>query len=193
MIVALTGGVGCGKSTVLKYFSELGWSVLDADQICHDIYSSQCAEVKSHFEARWGVGSVDDGSGNIDRKRVADIVFSNSEELDWLNSFFHPLIWNYASLASQSHEYVMFDVPLLLEAGWDSGFDAIVGVWSTIKKQDKRLEKRGWSSNEIQRRIKSQYTSNHKLEHADYGLINNDDSNDLKEQCIYLNNQLRII
>jgi len=191
MIVALTGGIGCGKSTALNIFSELGWQVFDADQVCHDIYESDVIFLRSLFEERWGAGAVGADNNCIDRKRVADIVFSDKNELAWLNEVFHPLIWKRVQSEVAKGCDIMFDVPLLYEVNWDKGFDAVIAVWAPDDQQRERLLGRGMTIEEIKQRIGNQISSDKKLEMADFGLINNSDEENLKEQCIKLNNQLR--
>ena len=193
MIIALTGGIGCGKSTALKIFSEMGWVVFDADQVCHELYLTHHDKLLSEFENRWGEGSVVDEYGSIDRQLVAEKVFSDKDELSWINGIFHPLIWEYAVDAMSTDADIVFDIPLLYEAEWDKKFDVIVAIWSPYEQQLKRLKSRGWSKHDIARRLNTQLAADDKLEKADYGIINNGNILDLKKQCIYLNKKLREI
>jgi len=190
MILALTGGIGCGKSTVSNFFSDLGWKLLDADKICHELYETKADELKQTFESRWGVGAVSDSNSAINRNKIAEIVFSDQCELEWLNSVFHPMILD--SAKSQMGDYdVIFDIPLLYEVGWQNDFDCVIAVWSNRAIQHDRLRKRGWSDEEITSRIESQLESDIKLEKSDFGLINSSSFENLKNQCIKLDKILR--
>lgn len=190
MLVGLTGGIGCGKSTVLKYFSRLNWKTLDADTICHTLYEKK-TEMFSAIHKRWGKRIIRK-DGTVNRKKVSEIVFNDKDELIWLNSLLHPKVLETAKKAAlESKEDVIFDVPLLFEADWKNEFDATIAVWTSKKIQRKRLLKRGWSSAEINRRINSQMPAEEKLEKADFGLVNNSSHSLLFEQCEKLSRQLK--
>lgn len=191
MLVGLTGGIGCGKTTVLKCFSRLNWKTLDADTICHSLYENKTGEIFSAIYKRWGK-CVIQKDGTADRKKIAEIVFNDNHELIWLNSLLHPKVLETAKkTAWESKEDVIFDVPLLFEANWENEFDVTIAVWTAKKIQRKRLLKKGWDSAEINRRINSQMPAEEKLEKADLGLINNSSHSLLFEQCEKLSRQIK--
>ncbi len=191
MKIALTGGVGCGKSTALKMLHELGWKVIDADQICHEIYEKEPELLMDLFGDRWGTENVLSVDGEIDRKKIAQIVFEDEVELQWLNSVFHPLIMDRAEKKIGNENEVIFDVPLLFEAEWDKHFDVVVSIWTNKEIQFSRLVERGWNQKEITRRLESQLSSDKKLELADYGLINSGNIKHLNKQIESLDIKLR--
>lgn len=191
MIVALTGGMGCGKSLALQYFGSLGWETLSADAVSHDIYKDN-DEFKEKLRKRWGNG-VFDGNGAIDRRAVAGIVFAEPAELEWLNGILHPMIRaraekHFAAMPEHDH---MFEVPLLYETGWDTWCDAVVCVWAAPEIVRGRLHGRGLDDAEIARRMRFQMPAEEKLAKADFGLINNGPPEELYQQCKELSTQLK--
>jgi dephospho-CoA kinase len=192
MFVGLTGGTGCGKTTALDCFSSLNWKTLDADRICHEIYSDKESGIQEILRKRWGLGvfSKDD---SLDRKKIAEIVFKDSVELLWLNDLLHPEVLRRASaeVKNSRNKYSIFAVPLLFEAKWEKEFDLTVAIWTDKATQHARLRGRGWSLKEIAERCKWQLSPERKMELADYALINNGSLGFLFEQCEKLNNQIR--
>ena len=88
----LTGGPGCGKSTVAKYFSTLPcWEVLDADRICHEIYTESHSLWCNLLVERWGKDALR-ADGCPDRNFIAQKIFTDEKERLWLNSVLHPEI-----------------------------------------------------------------------------------------------------
>ncbi len=191
MIVALTGGMGCGKSLALQYFAELGWQTLSADAINHEIYKNS-EEFKAGLRGRWG-HHIFDGNGVIDRRAVAGIVFNDAAELEWLNGILHPLIRDHAEgcFAADPAGNHLFEVPLLYESGWHGRYDVVVCIWSNPETVRERLHKRGLDDGEIERRMAYQMTADEKLARADFGLINNGSPDDLYEQCKELSKQIK--
>lgn len=189
MLVGLTGGIGCGKSSAGSYFKRLGWYLIDADEICHSLYETE--EIKLLLRDRWGEAVFTDGVPN--RIKIADIVFSAKIELEWLNSLFHHRVLNYSNkvIAESENEHVMYEVPLLYEAGWEDGFDHIITVWTDKEVQKNRLLKRGMERKDIETRLKNQMSLDVKLDKSDYGIINNQGFDFLHKQCDRINNQIR--
>lgn len=186
--LGLTGGIGCGKSTVLKIFESLGCLTIDTDLICHDIYNNN-NEFKNLVLKRWG-NSIIDKYEKIIRKKIAKIVFRDKNELEWLNNSIHPLISNEVerkvSEASSDFNIIIYDVPLLYEVKWEKMFSSIISVWAPLHTQIERLKARNWTIDEINSRLKSQYSVDLKLELSDYGIINSGSIELLKQQCKYI-------
>lgn len=192
MFVGLTGGMGCGKTTVLECFSKLDWKTLDADLICRGIYEDAKNGVANILRDRWGSGILQ-SDGAINRKKIADIVFSSENERLWLNSVMHPKVLGFVEkeINSGQNEFVFFDIPLLFEARWENKFDATVAVWCDRETQISRLLKRGWDLCEIRRRLDSQTPAEEKLGKADFGLINSGSYSNIFQQCELLSRQLK--
>jgi dephospho-CoA kinase len=192
MIAGLTGGIGCGKSSVLKIFSEMGWVTIDSDKICRELYENKDPRLLSAIRAEWpeSIGA----ENTIDRKKIAENVFNDKVKLELLNSILHPLIKEDADkiINANKEKNIIFDVPLLFEKGRDDLFDVVIAVWTDSKTQYERLNKRGMTNLEIDRRIANQLSSREKLERADYGIINRAGLDALKEQCEKLEKLIRI-
>ncbi len=195
MIVGLTGGLGCGKSTVLEFFNKAGWLTVSADELCHCLYDDSF-EVRSAIREHWG-GEVFDAQGVVDRKRIAAIVFGHNNEaeneLDWLMSLMHPAIYRAATaiINNRGESPVMFEAPLLFEADWDGMCDKTVAIYTESTIRNERLRRlRGFTSLEISRRLRGQITDYEKLHKADYGLINNESIEILQQQCNLLITEL---
>jgi dephospho-CoA kinase len=192
IFVGLTGGIGCGKSSALKCFANLGWLVIDADKICHELYEEKDGTLTDALKTRWSGVIKEDGTA--DKKKIAEIVFGDEKELQWLNSVLHPRVMKKSKdiLAENKASFAMFDVPLLFEARWEKGFDFIVSVWTGLEEQRSRLLKRGWSEKEIELRCSSQISPDEKLEKADFGIINTGSLESLSEQCKILDKKMRM-
>ncbi len=186
MLVAITGGIGAGKSTALNIFKDLGAHTHDTDTIVHNIYQEDC-EVRENIVNRWGKEILLD---NIpDRKKIAQIVFNNQLELVWLNQLIHPKVKQKINELDKSKLYIIA-VPLLYELDWDKDFEKVISVWCTEINQLNRLMARGWSYEECQSRLKAQFSQNKKLELADFGIINDWSEIFLIKQCKKIFKQL---
>ena len=184
MLIGLTGSAGCGKSTALGVFGSLGWRTLDADALCHEIYSEAGSAFAQKVEARWGRSAID-GAGRPDRKAIAALAFREKSELEWLGATLHPEIQRraLASYEASGGKATIFDVPLLFESAWQGLFKAVICVWCEASIQRSRLLERGWDSARIEACLAAQMPSDKKLELADYGLVNNSSLEALKLQC----------
>jgi len=181
-LIGLTGGIGCGKSTALKAFTSLSCTVLDADAVCHELYNEPDGPIIHAVTKRWGGKVIK--SNSVDRKKIANIVFNDSKEREWLNQLIHPLIFERTYQAYRnSKDLLIFDVPLLFEANWEKYFTKIISIWTTPAIQMERLKKRNWSDKEIKARIAAQMSVDKKLERADFGIINIGNLDFLLEQC----------
>lgn len=191
-LIAVTGGIGAGKTTVLEYFRALGAEVLDADQIVHSLYEPGQPAYQEML-SRWGDKIL--GSGRtIDRKAVAAKVFSATHELSWLNGLLHPLVKQAISAAGARTDNLLYcAVPLLYEVGWNLGFAAVIAIWCDRETQLLRLQSRQWSEVEIKQRLSQQLSMDEKLCRSDYGLINNCSLAMLNQQCTQLHRQLQSV
>ena len=155
---------------------------MDADEIAHSLYEPGQKAYNAMLE-HWGRAILADGE-KIDRKAVGGIVFRDPAELRWLNGLLHPLIrGEMKAQASQSSVPVYSAVPLLYESGWESDADAVVCVWCEPSVQHERLLARGWSEDEISRRLASQISADEKLFRSDYAIVTSCSWDDLREQC----------
>lgn len=179
MLIALTGGIGAGKSTVLGIFKSLGAKVADTDLIVHTIYEEN-KQLHAKLKNHWGDKVFKNSKPH--RPSIAEIVFQNKQELEWLNSVMHPLVKLHIQ-AQQSGQISIIAVPLLYEVNWQTEFDKVISVWCNPELQNDRLLSRGWSQKEIDSRIEAQLNQEEKLKRSDYGIINNWSKEFLKNQC----------
>ena len=133
MAVAVTGGIGAGKSEALRAFARHGAAVVSSDEIVHELLRSD-EEVKTAIRDRWGE-RVFDAGGGVDRGRVAQIAFADRRELDWLERLLHPRVvagylrWREELAARPDPPAVcVTEVPLLYEVGGEERFDAVVVI-----------------------------------------------------------------
>ena len=195
-VIGLTGGIGSGKSTVSQLLAELGAVILNADEVGHEAFKPD-TEIWRKVVAAFGRQIVTP-NGNIDRKKLGNIVFGNPESLSQLNQIMHPRM--YALVKAQLEEYrrqgtrvVVLEAPLLLEADWTSLVDE---VWVTTAPQAtvlKRLKERsGMSQAESLTRIHSQLSSAERARHADVVINTDCDLDELKSKVTELWQRLEL-
>ena len=111
MFIALTGGIGCGKSTALEYFKQCQYNCSDADRICHKFYES--SEAVAALQKRWP--SVLDEQNKLDRQKLANIVFRDENELAVLEQLIAPFLHDQLQQLKNSSGNIVVEVPLLFE------------------------------------------------------------------------------
>ena len=174
-VIGLTGGFGSGKTTVASIFRSLGARVLDADRVAHDAIRKGKPAHKAIVSA-FGDAMLN-GHGDIDRKKLAAIVFSNRQCLTKLNRIVHPVV--IAHIKKEIRKFsgkkvVIIDAPLLIEARCLDLVDKLVVVAASRKKQVARcMKKFGMSRGEVLKRIRNQAPLKYKVKAADF-VINND-------------------
>lgn len=179
LIVALTGGIGSGKSTVGEIFADLGARVIDSDQLAREVLergSSGFDEVVAEF------GDQILKNGAIDRAILGDIVFKDPAKLRKLESITHPLIRAaFKDFVDQSptDSIVINQIPLLVESKASYNFDVVITVSAPAEIRAKRLLKRGMSESEINNRISAQATDAQREEIADFIIKNDRTTSDL--------------
>ena len=176
-VIGLTGGIGSGKSTVSQFLAELGAVILDADKVGHKAYKPD-TKVWREVVAAFG-RQVLTPNGDIDRKKLGEIVFGNPEALSRLNRIMHPRIYALVKAKIEGYrrqgvDVVVLEAPLLIEAGWASSVDE---VWVTVASEStvlRRLEEcSGLSEQQSLARIRSQLSSTEREKQADV-VINTD-------------------
>ena len=176
-VIGLTGGISSGKSTVSQFLVELGAVIIDADKVGHEAFKPD-SEAWREVVAAFG-RQIITANGAIDREKLGEIVFSNSEARSQLNQIMHPRMYNLVKTRLEEYQrqgagVVVLEAPLLLEAGWTSLVDE---VWVTTASEAtvlKRLRERtGLSEKESLARIRSQLPAEKRVKHADV-VINTD-------------------
>jgi len=185
-IIGILGGIGSGKSTVAKELGKLGCGVIEADKIAKELLGEN--EVKLQLRSLFG-DSIFDQKGEVDRKKLSDVVFDDAQLLSKLNSIIHPrvfqrteqLISDYQS--EKTVKAVVLDIPLLAETGWEKRCDKLIFVACDEKIRAKRLQKKGvLSKNELKKRENFQISLDKKEEISDYVVRNETDLLELIEQ-----------
>ena len=194
-VIGLTGGIGSGKSTVSRFLAGLGAIIVDADKVGHELLKHD-TEVWREVVAAFGKQVLTPG-GDIDRKKLGEIVFSHPKSLSRLNQIMHPRM--YSMVKAQLEEYrrrgvgvVVLEAPLLIEANWTSLVDE---VWVTVVSQStvlRRLkEKFRLSEPETLARIHSQLPTEERIKHADVIIDTDCDLDELRARVKQLWEGLR--
>jgi dephospho-CoA kinase len=181
-VIALTGGIGCGKSLAAQYFAELGALVIDADQLARasiERGSQGFDEVVSFF------GDSILNNGDIDRRALGELIFKDAEAKRKLESIVHPFVrreFEEAVASLKSDEVLVYEIPLLVETGAQDRFDIVVTVESDLENRIARLRQRGMHISEIEGRIAAQATREQRVEVADFLIENNGSEDELLRQ-----------
>lgn len=169
--IGLTGGIGAGKSEALAAFERAGAATLSTDRVAHDLLDRE--DVRALLVERWGP-EVAPG-GQVDRDRVARIVFEDADQLRWLESQTHPrvgeAVLEWREQLGPGVEVAVVEVPLLFEAAMEGAFDATVAVVAPDAVRDERLAARGQPG--LGGRESRQLGQDEKAARADY-VIEND-------------------
>lgn len=178
MILGLTGSFGSGKSTVADMLKSYGSAyVIDTDQITHELQRSGKPGFAA-IVATFGPDVVSD-DGELNRRKLADIVFSDDAKLRTLNDIIHPLVWDEVAGVidrHQAHPLKVLMVPLLFETGSDALCEKVVVVSVSEEERLRRLQKRnGLNASEVQKRLAAQMPQKEKEDRADF-VINNSGS-----------------
>jgi dephospho-CoA kinase len=178
--VGLTGGIGAGKSEALAAFARLGAATLSTDEVTHELLADP--EVRDALIERWGEDVATDGE--VDRGRVAEIVFADPGELAWLESQLHPRVGahvlGWRSRLEPGTEVAVVEVPLLFEAAMEDAFDATVAVVADDQLREWRLRERGQAG--LAGREDRQLDQAEKADRADHVLRNDGTLEDLERE-----------
>lgn len=186
-IVGLTGGIGSGKSTVARFFRELGVPIIDADQVAREVVepgTEGLAEVVAAFGE-----DVLDGEGRLDRAVLGERVFGDDEARKQLEKILHPRIGaasmeKLMELSHQGHAYALYEAALLVENGSNRMMNALVVVAVDESTQLARVQARDELDEDAARaRIASQLPLSEKVAVADY-VIQNDGSLDATQRRV---------
>jgi dephospho-CoA kinase len=185
-VIGITGGIGGGKSTVAGMFGELSCLVISADEQVGKAY--QDPAIIAQLQQWWGP-EVLTANGQLNRHKIADIVFQDSDQLNRLEGLLHPKV---AQLRARQMEQagddpqvkaIVWDTPLLFEAGLQGGCDAIVFIEASPGQRLQRLaQSRQWDQAELDRREKSQWPLDKKREISDYIIDNTADADNVRGQ-----------
>jgi dephospho-CoA kinase len=171
-VIALTGGIGSGKSLVANYFYSLGAEVIDADLLARQAIergSEGFDQVISEF------GDVILKEGDIDRRALGEIVFSDPIKRKALEAIIHPKVQQALTQARNSlneNQILIYEIPLLVETNAASKFDKVITVEAPLELRIERLKSRGLLQSEIEKRISNQATPEQRRAIADIQIEN---------------------
>jgi dephospho-CoA kinase len=187
--IGLTGGIGSGKSTIARIFELLGIPVYYADEASKRLYHTS-DELKASLKKQFG---DDIYSGQeLNRQKLAEIVFADSRQLEVLNQLVHPPTIKDANewMQKQSALYIIKEAALLFESGSAKDLDYIIGVSAPIELRIDRVMKRDDTSREqILNRMNKQMDEEEKMKRCDF-IINNDEQELVIPQVIELHNKI---
>jgi dephospho-CoA kinase len=193
--IGLTGGIGSGKSTVAEILRDNGVAVVDADAVAREL-TEKTGPGFGPVVKEFGPGIVN-SAGEIDRRKLGEIVFADQKKLEKLESILHPLVSEQVKkirmgLESQGYDYAVYDVPLLYEKKLEKNFDAVIVVSTSVETQVKRTLGRGnISESEVRARIKSQVPLVEKVKKGHHVIDNEGSREELKKQVVDLVKKLR--
>ncbi len=191
LIVALTGGIGSGKSTVGELFQQLGAVVVDSDQLAREVVergSSGFEQIVTLF------GDDILKNGEINRSLLAEIIFKDPAKRKNLEQITHPLIRKaFADIVAKSGDQaiVINQIPLLVESKYEYNFDHVITVSTSEDKRIARLLAKGYTQEQIQNRMKSQVSDADREKIADSIIQNNESEKELLPQVEKIWEQLQ--
>ncbi len=171
--IALTGGIGTGKTYLSKHFIEMGIPVFYADEEAKKLYSDPI--VLLQIKAKFGTSVF--SNQQIDFTKLAALVFSDAEALEWINRLIHPIVLHQFDQWSidQKTPTVMMESAIIFEAHLERFFDKIIVVDAPLQVRIERIKKRSphLKDEEIMKRIEAQISQEEKCKRADLILLNN--------------------
>jgi len=171
LIVGLTGSIGCGKTLIAKVFQHLDISVYFSDTEAKKLYEKEevITKLKDLFGSKIFTNDI------LDKKKLANIVFTNKNELEKLTNLVHPLVkedfeqW----VCVQKSPYVLMESALIFETSWDNLFNKIISIYTPMELILERVQRRDNTTKEkIFDRLNNQITQEEKNRLSDYTIIN---------------------
>jgi dephospho-CoA kinase len=182
LVVGLTGGIGAGKSMVAQFFAELGALVIDADQLARMVIE-RGTEGFAEVLLRFGDDVIT--NGDVDRKKLAEVIFHDDAARKDLEAIIHPRVQTLFSEAVEDldeGDVLIYEIPLLVETGAAEKFDYVITVESELELRKSRLLKRGLYISQIDKRIAAQASPESREEVADWVIHNDSDEDSLLRQ-----------
>ena len=189
--VGITGGIGSGKSTVSRFFSELGVPVYDSDQRAKSLMQhddSIIIKIKKEFGDDSYLNNV------LNRSHLAEIVFKNELKLKQLNAIVHPVVrtdFNNWLSQNSNAKFVIKEAAIMIESGAYKDLDKLIVVNANREQKIKWIKKRDHLLLEdIENRIQNQLSDKMRNQYADFIIENNSSKKELKQQVLSIYNKL---
>lgn len=190
-IVGITGGIGSGKSVVCKVFEQLGIPIYDADSAAKLLYD-KFPELKQSIKELVSEDAIDK-NGNVNRKKLAEIIFNSDEKLAILNKLVHPLVKLDFKNWVDSHKgypYLIKEAAILFESGANKDCDNVITVISPIELRIERIRQRDKKTKtEIESIISRQLSDEELIKRSDF-VIYNDEKQMLIPQVLKVHEEL---
>ena len=182
--IGITGGIGCGKSTVLREFEKLGVPCFVADLVAARYYDDPDFLAQLRQQLGEEVFLPD---GRADKQAIARKVFATSEMLHRLNALIHPRVLEDFELFCSVHseaDYVLFESAILFDYGFDRLMDAVICVYLGLEERVQRLALRdGFSRDEVMARVKNQMAAEEMMDRANYVILNYEGNPRWRQVC----------
>ena len=188
-IVGLTGGIGSGKSTVLKQFEDLGINTYSADKVAKKLINSN-EDIIESIKSLFGDNIYDNNI--LDTIKLSKIVFQDSHKLELLNSIIHPAVAkDFKSFIKTNHgDYIVKEVAIIFETNTEDNYDKIILVRAPIEDRIKRVVLRdNITKDDVIRRVNNQIDDSTIIDKCDY-IIDNNNLTELKEKVINIHKDL---
>ena len=185
-IIGLTGGIGSGKSTVLELFKILGVKTYSADESAKKLVNTDPYLINL-IKSSFGENIYD--KGQLNSKKLSDIVFEDKEKLKLLNSIIHPAVAKDFKLFlnSNNEDYIVKEAAIIFETKSENNYDKIILIQSPLEIRIERVINRdNISREEVMKRINNQLDENLIIDKCDY-VISNENKEDLEDKVLSIN------
>jgi dephospho-CoA kinase len=182
-IIGLTGGIGSGKSTVLELFKILGVKTYSADESAKKLVNTDTYLINL-IKSSFGENIYD--KGQLNSKKLSDIVFEDKEKLKLLNSIIHPAVAKDFKLFlnSNNEDYIVKEAAIIFETKSENNYDKIILIQSPLEIRIERVVNRdNISREEVMKRINNQLDENLIIDKCDY-VITNENMEDLEDKVL---------
>ena len=193
--VALTGGIGTGKSTASKILNELGAFIFDADKKAKNILKNN-ETVQSELIAEFGT-DIMSGDEKIDNNKLARIAFQDQDHQLRLNSIIHPYVFqeidkNFDDVLEKSaYDIFVVDAALIYESGADTHMDYVIVITALLKvRMERALQRETLTRDEILKRMDLQWPEEEKIALADFVIHNDSTEEEFRDSITDIYNQL---
>ena len=188
-IIGLTGGIGSGKSTVLELFKFLGVKTYSADESAKKLVNTDPYLINL-IKSSFGENIYD--KGQLNSKKLSDIVFEDKEKLKLLNSIIHPAVDKDFKLFlnSNNEDYIVKEAAIIFETKSENNYDKIILIQSPLEIRIERVINRdNISREEVMKRINNQLDENLIIDKCDY-VISNENKEDLEDKVLSIHHDL---